>query len=97
MENQQIIFISKAIAALSFLLGNIFLFGYIFTKDFLFASSGYHYLLYAFTFNILIVAGLLIYGLIHKPKRRACIKSIIILSINIPVAFVYAVIGLNLI
>ncbi|AJW64632.1 hypothetical protein DSC47_19155 [Elizabethkingia miricola] len=96
MENRNIIMIGKSVFGLSFLLGNICLFGYLFTKDYLFASSGYLLLIYASILNLLIVLSLLIYGLFNETKHKACLKSILILSINIPIAAFYALIGINL-
>ncbi|OPB91146.1 hypothetical protein [Elizabethkingia ursingii] len=96
MENRDIIVLGKLIFGVSFLLGNICLFGYLFTKDQIFASSGYLLLIYATMLNLLIVLGLLIYGFFNETKRKACLKSILILSINIPIAVFYALIGINL-
>lgn len=97
MENRNIIVIGKFVFGVSFLSGNICLFGYLFTKDYLFASSGYLLLIYASILNLLIVLSLLIYGLFNETKRKVCLKSILILSINIPIAAFYALIGINLI
>jgi len=96
MENRDIIILGKLVFGVSFLLGNICLFGYLFTKDQVFASSGYLLLIYATILNLLIVLGLLIYGLFNETKRKSCLKSILILSINIPIAAFYALIGLSL-
>ena len=70
MENRDIIVLGKLVFGVSFLLGNICLFGYLFTKDQVFASSGYLLLIYATMLNLLIVLGLLIYGLLMKQNAK---------------------------
>lgn len=97
MKEQNILNLGKTIFGLFFLAGNICLFGYIITKDFEFADSGFMLLVFGSIFNLLILAGLLIYGEIDKPKRKTCYKSSGFLLINLPIAILYAIIGLNLI
>lgn len=70
MENRDIIVLGKLVFGVSFLLGNICLFGYLFTKDQVFASSGYLLLIYATMLNLLIVLGLLIYRLLMKQNAK---------------------------
>ncbi|MGU3377248.1 hypothetical protein [Chryseobacterium sp. M5A1_1a] len=97
MKEQNILNLGKTIFGLFFLAENICLFGYMITKDFDFADSGFLLLAYGAIFNLIILSGLLIYGEIDKAKRKSCYRSAGFLLINIPIAILYAIIGLNLI
>ncbi|PQA91674.1 hypothetical protein B0A69_17925 [Chryseobacterium shigense] len=96
MKDHEIINIGKYIFGLCFALGNICLFGYLITSNDGFAITGYLLLIFGTIINLLIVIGLLTYSLVHPSKFKICLKAIGILMINIPVAILYAVIGLNL-
>ncbi|PIF43152.1 LIVCS family branched-chain amino acid:cation transporter [Chryseobacterium sp. 52] len=96
MKDHEIINIGKYIFGLCFVLGNICLFGYLITRNEDFAIGGYMLLIFGTILNILIVIGLLIYGLIHQSKLKICLKAIGILTINIPIAILYTFIGLSL-
>lgn len=89
--------IGKTFFWTSFLLGNICLFGYIFTKNGNFALAGFYLLYVASAVNIIVVLGLLIYGLYNKEYFKDCKKAILIMLLNIPIAFLYAWIGLSII
>lgn len=96
MKNQDIIKIGKYTFLTFLILGNICLFGYIiFKKDF-FAVSGLYLILIGSVVNLIIVAGLLIYGLYYKPQRNFCFKAIGFICINIPIAIIYFFVGLSL-
>jgi len=97
MENKEILIVGKSMFWSSFILGNICLFGYLLTKNDVFAVGGYMLLIFGSILNLLVIAGLLGYGFFYKEKLRSCMKSSMILLINIPVAIVYAAIGLNII
>jgi LIVCS family branched-chain amino acid:cation transporter len=96
MEKETIINIGKSIFTLSFLLGNICLFGYLSTQKDDFAFYGFMLLIYGSVVNLLVIAGLLIYGFLYSEKLKSCMKSSLIILINIPIAIVYAVIGLHI-
>ena len=81
----------------SFLLGNICLFGYVFTKDIQFAIAGYLLLIYGTIINLIVILVLLIYGFSKKEYFEDCKKSILMILINLPIAIFYAWIGLSLI
>lgn len=85
------------IFGLFFLAGNICLFGYMITKEFWFADSGFMLIIYGSVFNLVALAILLAYGIIEKAKRRVCFRSAAMLLINIPFAVLYTIIGWNLI
>lgn len=89
--------IGKTFFWLSFILGNICLFGFILTKNESFVVAGFYLLYVASAVNIIVVAGLLIYGMFYKLHFKDCIKSILIMLLNIPIAFLYAWIGLSII
>lgn len=96
MKDHQIINVGKYMFGLCFALGNICLFGYLITQIDEFAYYGFLLLFYATALNLMVVLVLLFYGIINKPKSAACHQSIRIMMINIPIAILYAVIGLNL-
>lgn len=96
MDNKEILNIGKYVFWLSFLLGNICLFGYLITRISEFAIGGFMLLIYGSILNLFIIAGLLVYGLIYPTKLQTCLRSVGILLINIPIAALYAAIGLNL-
>jgi len=97
MKNNEIINFGKYIFGGCFILGNICLFGYIITRNDSFAAAGYMLLILGTFINLLSVIGLLIYGIASQSNLNACLKAIGILMINIPIAILYALIGINLI
>ncbi|MBB6371903.1 hypothetical protein [Chryseobacterium shigense] len=96
MKNDEIIHTGKCTFWLFFILGNICLFGYLITGNGSFAGGGFMLLIFGTIINLLLVIGLLIYGIASRSKLNACLKAIGLLTINIPIAYVYAVIGLSL-
>ena len=97
MENFTIKNIGKFFFWLSFILGNICLFGQILTDNDNFAFAGFMLLIFGSVINLLVIFGLLIYGFSKKEYLKDCKKAILIILINIPIAFIYAWIGLSLI
>lgn len=89
--------IGKFFFWLSFILGNICLFGYIFTKNESFAVAGFYLLYVASAVNIIIILLLIVYGMIYRNHFENCKKAILIMLLNIPIAFIYAWIGLSII
>ncbi|UKB84577.1 hypothetical protein LF887_02675 [Chryseobacterium sp. MEBOG06] len=87
---------SKCIFGMFFLLGSICLAGALITKLSSFAIGGYLLLIFGTLVNVITILWLLIYGLIYRPRLSACLKAVGILMINIPIAVIYALIGLNL-
>lgn len=96
MDNKEIVNMEKYVFWLSFLLGNICLFGYLVSRIDVFAIGGFLLLIFGSILNLLVIAGLLIYGSIYHAKLHACLQLIGILLINIPIACLYTVIGVNL-
>ncbi|ASW74818.1 hypothetical protein IQ37_19490 [Chryseobacterium piperi] len=97
MKDKEILNLGKCVFGCSFLLGNICLFGYMITKEEVFAATGFTLLFFGSVLNLLVILGLLIYGFIHQSQLNVCLKSIGILLINIPAAILYAIIGIHLI
>lgn len=95
IKDKDVINIGKAVFTFSFLFGNICLFGFLVTKKSEFAMGGYLMLIFGSLFNLLVIMGLLIYGFFYKSMLKACMKSSMIILINIPIAILYAFIGLN--
>lgn len=96
MKNENILTKGKLFFWLSFILGNICLFGYLITKDGSFAFYGFMLLIFGSILNVLVIITLLIYGAFNKNYLDTCYKSIGIILINIPIATLYAVIGISI-
>jgi len=79
----------------SFIIGNLFLFGFLFGVRSS-AIYGFYYLYVATAINLVVLLALLIWGIADTEKRKQCFKGIGIMLINIPLAALYAVIGLLL-
>lgn len=88
--------IGKTFFWTSFLLGNICLFGFIFTKNESFAVAGLYLLYLASAVNITVILFLIVYGMIYRNHFENCKKAILIMLLNIPIAFLYAWIGISL-
>lgn len=97
MKNQEIINLGKSVFGVCFSIGTVCLLGGLFTKIDTFAIGGYLLLIFGTPLNLLFVLGFLIYGLAYRSSFNACLKAISILCINIPVAILYTIIGLNII
>ena len=96
MGNFKILNIGKALFWLSFILGNICLFGYIFSGDEGFAIGGYLLLIFGTIINLLTFFGLMIFGLLTPNYKSEAFKSAMILLINIPFAILYFFIGTSI-
>jgi hypothetical protein len=96
MKDQHILNLSKSIFGLCFLAGNICLFGYMMTKNDCFAVSGYMLIIFGVISNLAVILGLLVYSFMNRSQFDTCLKAIGILLINIPIAVLYAIIGINL-
>ncbi|SIQ37474.1 branched-chain amino acid:cation transporter, LIVCS family [Chryseobacterium sp. RU37D] len=89
--------IGKYTFGLFFLLGNIRLFGYVLTKNDEFAAGGLTLIILGTVINLIIIISLLIYGVILKSKLNVCLKATGIMLLNVPVAVIYNIIGINII
>lgn len=96
MKNKDIINVGKLFFWLSFILGNICLFGYLITKNDEFAAAGCFVLIFGTLINLLIILVLMVFGLINKSQLKICMKASLIICINIPIAVLYFYIGLSL-
>ena len=104
MKNVNPLQIAKYTFWTSFIIGNLFLFGFLFgvviqNKDIsmLSALCSYAYLYVAIATNLIILLSLLIWGIISAEKRKQCFIGIGIVLINIPFAALYAFLGIYLI
>lgn len=97
MKNLELLPISKYTFLLSFIVGNICLFGFILTNELFFAIAGFYWLFIAGAINIAILIGLVIYGLLNKVILNICLKSAGVLLLNIPIAWLYAAIGSSMV
>lgn len=96
MKNDSIIYFGKCVFGLFFILGNICLLGYLLTNNNGFAVFGFLLLIYGKVINLLLVIILLVYGLLRNNQLKYCLQAIGFICLNIPIAIVYAAIGLNL-
>ena len=96
MKNKNILNVGKFFFWLSFILGNICLFGYIMSKNDSFANSGFTLLQFAIPINLFVILCLLISALLNKSQLKTCVKASLIICINIPIAILYFYIGLSL-
>lgn len=96
MKDQNIVYFGKFIFGLFFLAGNICLFGYILTKEYWFADSGFLLITYGTVFNAIVLSVLLIYAAADRSARKACLQSAGLILINVPLAIIYTIIGFNL-
>jgi len=104
MKNANPLKIAKYTFVVSFIIGNLFLFGFLFgvaikNNDIAGYSAvcGCYYLCVATAINLAILLALLIWGIIDVEKRKHCFKGIGIMFINIPLAALYTFIGFLLI
>ena len=97
MNEKIIVNIGKLLFWISFLMANLCLFGYFFTKNDSFAEGGILLIGWGFVINLMVALLLIIYGVFNKQKLHACFRSILIMSINIPIALIYMFIGIGLV
>lgn len=83
-------------AIISFMIGSLILLSYIIVKDLSIAVSGYFYLICASIINLIIVIFLLFKAYNKKEKRKIYFKTILIMLINIPIAFIYFLIAMQI-
>ena len=96
MENFKILNIGKTLFWLSFILGNICLFGYVISGNESFAIGGYLLSVFGTMVNLIAFFGLIVFGLLNQKYKRDSIRSAMILLINIPFAILYFYIGTSI-
>lgn len=96
MKDSEIISLGKAVFGIFFSVGTLCLLGALITKNDWFAGAGYLLIIFGVPVNLLCILGLLIYSAINISKFKECIIAILILTANIPIAFIYTIIGLSL-
>lgn len=97
MKDHEIINVGKCIFGLCFLLGNIIFSGYFISKNERFLEWGILLFFYGIFANLSTVIGLLFYGFAQSLKMNACLKAIGLILLNIPLGFLYMVLGIHLI
>lgn len=97
MKDHQIINIGKYIFGICFALGNIFFSGYFIIKNSWFMEWGIVFLFYGIIANLLAVISLLLYGFAQKLKMNACLTAMGLMMFNVPLGFLYGMLGINLI
>ena len=95
MKDAEIIDLGKAIFGVFFSVGTLCLLGALVTKDDWFAGAGYLLIVFGVPVNLLCILGFLTYGVINTSKFKECMIAILILTANIPIACLYAIIGLG--
>ncbi|RKS96039.1 LIVCS family branched-chain amino acid:cation transporter [Chryseobacterium defluvii] len=97
MENSEMEFVGKFFFWGSFLLGSICLFGYMITSWEGFVEGGILLLTFGTVINLTAAVGLLLYGAFNKPYLDSCVRGVCCMLVNIPIAVLYAFIGINII
>lgn len=97
MENSEMEFVGKSFFWGSFLLGSLCLFGYMITKLESFVEGGIFLLTFGTVINLIVAVGLLLYGVFNKAHLDSCVKGVCLMLVNIPIAVLYAFIGINII
>lgn len=97
MKNTSIITFGKFIFWLFFAFGNIALLGDLITQNKDFAIFGFMLLIYGSIINSVIVFFLLIFAYLNDDRKKDCFTTIGFILLNIPIAFLYAIIGLFII
>lgn len=87
--------IGKTFFWTSFLCGNFCLFGNLISGEEGFAIAGLLVLVYGGLINLLVLIGILIFGFFNEDHRQNCYNSALIMLINIPIALLYAFMGLS--
>ena len=95
MKNFDYQIIAKNLFISSLAIGVGILIFFLLTKNFDFASWGFIYLIFATILNLIFLLFFLISGFLHKSKYEECMKAVLILLINIPIAIACALIGLS--
>ncbi|GEJ47728.1 hypothetical protein [Chryseobacterium sp. ON_d1] len=95
MKDSEIINLGKAIFGVFFSVGTFCLLGALITKNDWFAGAGYLLIVFGVPVNLLCILGFLIKGIIDRSKFKECMIAILILTANIPIACLYAIIGLG--
>lgn len=96
MESRNIVSLGKLLFLASFILGSVCLLGFIFTGSSDFAIVGYLTLICGAFINGITVLSIAVYAIIKPQYSKECIRAIIYMLINIPIAVLYAVIGLSI-
>lgn len=96
-QNFKIINLAKFLFWLSFILGNCCLLGFLISHETFFAIAGYFLLIGAGLLNFTAFIAFILYGIFNSKNAAEALKSALILLINIPIAALYAWIGLSII
>lgn len=96
MKDQHIVNIGKYVFGLFFLLGNLFFFGFFITGNTWLVEWWIVIFIFGTGANLLMVLGLLFYGLASRLKMSSCLKAIGFMLLNIPLAFLYIILGIHL-
>ncbi|GAB0156407.1 hypothetical protein CHRYSEOSP005_16720 [Chryseobacterium sp. Alg-005] len=97
MENSEAESVGKFFFWASLILGNICLFGYMLTKWDGFAGGGIFLLTFGTVINLIVALGLLLYGAFNTSHLDSCVRGVCLMLVNIPIAVLYAFIGINII
>lgn len=96
MSNTKIMPVAKITFWTSLAFGNFFLFGYFVTRNESFALGGYMLLIVGSIVNLLVITGLLVYAIKNPEIKKLAERSALLLLLNIPVAIIYTIIGINI-
>ena len=89
MKTNIYIYIANLTALISFSVGTILLLGLLITEFEGFFVIGLYYLVLAIAFNVTLLIIILIRIILIKEERFEIFKSILLMLINIPIAYLY--------
>lgn len=89
MKDSTINLIGRLTFGLTFLFGNIFFFGFFITDFIEFAIFGSYFILLALILNTTVLFILLMYASLNTSQFMTCVKSVLIILLNVPISFFY--------
>ena len=89
MKTNIYIYIANLTALISFSVGTLLLMGLLITEFEGFLVIGTYYLVLAIAFNVTLLIIILIRIILIKEERFEIFKSILLMLINIPIAYLY--------
>ncbi len=87
--------IAKRTALVSFGIGTFILLSYLIFQQEALQALGFIYLILISIYNLILLLVLLIRMILYKEGQFEIFKSILLMLLNIPVAYLYIYIGLN--
>ena len=87
--------IAKRTALISFGIGTFILLSFLISQHEALQALGFIYLILVIMYNLILLLVLLIRMILYKEGQFEIFKSILLMLLNIPIAYLYTYIGLN--